>query len=70
MSSSSMTDAYESLLLESSLLNILSGAQTIDGGEVERGETIVFGVYNQMGLVVPKEDVTIMEFIQDQVKDA
>lgn len=55
---------------KSTFIKILSGAQTIDGGEVERGETIVFGVYDQMGLVVPKEDMTVMEFVQDQVKDA
>jgi ATP-binding cassette subfamily F protein uup len=55
---------------KSTFIRILSGAQPIDAGEVERGETIVLGVYDQMGLVLPKDEMTVMEFVLDQVKDS
>mmetsp|Transcript_5398 Transcript_5398/g.8842 ORF Transcript_5398/g.8842 Transcript_5398/m.8842 type:complete len:137 (+) Transcript_5398:1309-1719(+) len=55
---------------KSTFIKILSGAQPIDSGEVERGETIVLGVYDQMGLVVPKEEMSVMEFVISEVKDS
>ena len=58
---------------KSTFIRILYGAQAIDGGTVERGETLVFGVYDQMGLVLlPSEETTttVMQFVLDQVQDA
>ncbi len=58
---------------KSTFIRILFGAQAIDGGTVERGETLVFGVYDQMGLVLlPSEETTttVMQFVLDQVQDA
>ena len=57
---------------KSTFIRILYGAQAIDGGTVERGETLVFGVYDQMGLVLlpSEETTTVMQFVLDQVQDA
>jgi ABC transport system ATP-binding/permease protein len=55
---------------KSTFIRMLYGAQPIDSGDVERGETLVFGVYDQMGLVLPAAEMTVMEFVLDQVKDA
>ncbi|KAI2499621.1 ABC transporter [Fragilaria crotonensis] len=58
---------------KSTFIRILYGAQAIDSGSVERGETLVFGVYDQMGLVLlPSEETTttVMQFVLDQVQDA
>lgn len=55
---------------KSTFIKILSGEQPVDSGEVEPGETIVLGVYDQMGLVVPKADMTVMEYVVGEVKDS
>lgn len=55
---------------KSTFTRILTSAQSIDSGEIELGETIVLGVYDQMGIDVPEDATTVMEFVQDQVKDA
>jgi ATP-binding cassette subfamily F protein uup len=54
---------------KSTFIRILSGAQQIDSGHVEPGETIVLGVYDQMGLEITRDDMTVIEFVMDEVKD-
>ena len=51
---------------KSTFIKVISGQQPIDSGEIELGETIVIGVYDQMGLVVEK-DQTVLEFVMDKV---
>lgn len=52
---------------KSTFIRILSGLQHIDSGEIELGETIVMGVYDQMGMEVER-DVTVLEFVQESVQ--
>jgi ATP-binding cassette subfamily F protein uup len=35
---------------KSTFIRILTGEQSIDSGIIDSGETVVFGVYNQMGI--------------------
>ena len=55
---------------KSTFLRIISGDQPIDSGEIELGETIVLGVYDQMGLQIDKseEEKTMLEFVVEQVQ--
>ncbi len=50
---------------KTTFLNILQGLETIDSGKREVGETIVFGYYTQKGLVLPKEDKRVIEYVKD-----
>jgi ATP-binding cassette subfamily F protein uup len=49
---------------KSTFLNLLMGLLNPDMGVIETGETIVFGYYNQEGLVL-KEDKRIIEVVKD-----
>mmetsp|Transcript_11656 Transcript_11656/g.15350 ORF Transcript_11656/g.15350 Transcript_11656/m.15350 type:complete len:716 (-) Transcript_11656:9-2156(-) len=55
---------------KSTFIKILAGQQALDSGRVEPGETLVMGIYDQMGLVIPDETITVMEFVLDKVTDA
>jgi len=52
---------------KSTFVRVLSGLQPVDSGNVEVGETIVMGIYDQMGLEV-EHDETVMQFVLDRVK--
>jgi len=58
---------------KSTFLRILSNQQALDSGRIEQGETIVMGVYDQMGLRVNydqyDETTTVMEFVLEQVQN-
>jgi ATP-binding cassette subfamily F protein uup len=47
-------------------LKILTGALEVDSGVVETGETVVFGVYDQMGMVLD-DDQRVMDFVKQRV---
>lgn len=49
---------------KSTFLNMLLGQETADSGKINIGDTVIFGNYNQQGLVV-KEDVRIIEFVKN-----
>ena len=49
---------------KSTFLNILLGQEQADSGKINIGDTVVFGNYNQQGLVI-KEDVRIIEFVKN-----
>jgi ATP-binding cassette subfamily F protein uup len=49
---------------KSTLLNILTGTEKIDTGEVSLGETIVFGYYSQAGIQL-KDDKRVLEVVKD-----
>lgn len=51
---------------KSTFLKMLYGQQAVDAGVVERGETVVFGVYDQMGMVLD-EDQRVMDFVKQRV---
>jgi ATP-binding cassette subfamily F protein uup len=48
---------------KSTFLNILLGQEQPDSGKINIGDTVVFGNYNQQGLVL-KEDMRIIEFVK------
>jgi len=52
---------------KSTFVRVLSGLQEVDSGKLEVGETIVMGIYDQMGLEV-EHDETVMQFVLDRVK--
>jgi ABC transport system ATP-binding/permease protein len=49
---------------KSTLLNAIMGLEPIDSGKIQAGETIVFGYYSQMGMVL-KEDKRVIEVVKD-----
>lgn len=49
---------------KSTFLNMLLGQEQADSGKINIGDTVVFGNYNQQGLVL-KEDVRIIEFVKN-----
>jgi ABC transport system ATP-binding/permease protein len=49
---------------KSTLLNIITGNEEADSGKINVGETIVYGYYNQAGLVL-KEDKRVIEVLKD-----
>jgi ATP-binding cassette subfamily F protein uup len=51
---------------KSTFLKMLCGQQAVDTGVVEPGETVVFGVYDQMGMVLDDEQ-RVMDFVKQRV---
>jgi ATP-binding cassette subfamily F protein uup len=49
---------------KTTFLNMLQGLEPADSGKINIGETVVFGNYSQVGLVV-KEDKRVIEFVKD-----
>jgi len=51
---------------KSTFLNMLCGRQQPDSGLITPGETVVFGVYDQMGMKL-EEDQRVMDFVKQRV---
>jgi ATP-binding cassette subfamily F protein uup len=51
---------------KSTFLKMLCGKQEVDTGAVEPGETVVFGVYDQMGMALDDEQ-RVMDFVKQRV---
>jgi len=51
---------------KSTFLKVLTGAQEVDSGDISTGETVVFGSYDQMGMVLD-DDQRVMDFVQQRV---
>jgi ABC transport system ATP-binding/permease protein len=49
---------------KSTFINILQGIEKPDSGKVNIGDTVIFGNYSQLGLVV-KEDKRVIEYVKD-----
>jgi len=49
---------------KSTFLNMLLGQEPADSGKINIGDTVIFGNYNQQGLMI-KEDVRIIEFVKN-----
>lgn len=49
---------------KSTFLNMLMGLEQPDSGKINTGETVVFGNYDQRGLIV-KEDMRVIEFVKN-----
>jgi ATP-binding cassette subfamily F protein uup len=52
---------------KSTFLKILTGLLAPDSGKVEIGETVTFGFYNQMGIILSdkEKEMTVIKFIQE-----
>jgi len=48
---------------KSTFLNMLQGLEKADSGKINIGDTVVFGNYSQLGLIV-KEDMRVIEFVK------
>ncbi|PSL35881.1 ABC-F family ATP-binding cassette domain-containing protein [Chitinophaga ginsengisoli] len=49
---------------KSTFVNMLLGLEQPDSGKINTGETVVFGNYDQRGLIV-KEDMRVIEFVKN-----
>jgi len=49
---------------------MLTGDQAIDSGSIESGETVVFGVYDQMGIPFLDEEQTVLDFVKERVESS
>jgi ABC transport system ATP-binding/permease protein len=47
---------------------LLTGDQAPDSGRIEVGETIVWGVYDQLGLILDDEEQTVLDFVLQNVQ--
>jgi ABC transport system ATP-binding/permease protein len=54
---------------KSTFIKVLTGAQPIDSGSIDTGETVVFGVYDQMGIQID-ENKRVMDFVKERVEAA
>ena len=46
----------------------MTGQQSIDQGQINTGETVVFGVYDQMGLEIENANERVLEFVKERVE--
>lgn len=52
---------------KSTFIKILTGQQPIDSGDIELGETVVFGIYDQMGIAMD-ENKRVLDFMKERVE--
>jgi ATP-binding cassette subfamily F protein uup len=57
---------------KTTFIKMITGEQPADSGEIEIGDTVVLGVYDQLGLNFDEsvEGQTVMEFVNDQVRSS
>ena len=53
--------------IESTFIKVLTGEQGIDKGTIDKGETVVFGTYDQMGIDIDENQV-VMNFVKENVE--
>jgi ATP-binding cassette subfamily F protein uup len=53
---------------QSTFIRILTGTQPTDSGSIEPGETVVFGIYDQMGIPFLNEDQSVLDFVKERVE--
>ena len=59
---------YSIQILQSTFIKVLTGQQPIDSGEIKTGETVVFGIYDQMGLKIDNENERVLDFVKERVE--
>lgn len=52
---------------KTTFLRVLTGQLPIDHGEIEIGETVVIGVYDQEGIKIDNPQQTVLEFVLERV---
>lgn len=53
---------------KSTFIRILTGEQALDEGRIETGETVEFGVYDQMGIPFLDEEQMVLDFMKQRVE--
>ena len=53
---------------KSTFVRMLTGSQSFDEGSIETGETVVLGVYDQMGIPFLDEEQNCLEFVKERVE--
>ena len=53
---------------KTTFVRVLTGEQAADSGIIEKGETIVMGVYDQQGIQVDNPDMTVLQFVMESVQ--
>lgn len=53
---------------KSTFIKILTGEQSVDSGTIDSGETVVFGVYDQMGIPFLDEEQSCLDFVKERVE--
>jgi ATP-binding cassette subfamily F protein uup len=52
---------------KSTFLKILTGMQPVNSGEIVKGETVVFGIYDQLGLQDFDDDQRLLDYVKERV---
>lgn len=55
------------LFRKSTFIKVLAGQQEVDSGDVELGETVVFGIYDQMGIEIDGNK-RVLDFMKERVE--
>jgi len=53
---------------KTTFVRVLTGEQPPDSGKIEVGETIVLGVYDQLGIKIEDPQQTVLSFVLDKVR--
>jgi ATP-binding cassette subfamily F protein uup len=53
---------------KTTFIRMLTGEQSIDSGTIDSGETVVFGVYDQMGIPFLDEEQSCLDFVKERVE--
>ena len=53
---------------KSTFIRMLTGDQAIDSGTIEAGETVSFGVYDQMGIPFLDDNQNVLDFVKERVE--
>lgn len=49
---------------------MLTGEQQVDSGKIDEGETVLFGVYDQMGIPFLDENQSVLDFVKERVESS
>lgn len=60
--------AYKWYLEQTSFVRVLTGDQLPDSGTIELGETVVLGVYDQLGITIENPSQTVLDFILEKIQ--
>lgn len=50
---------------QTSFIRVLTGEVSPDSGVVEQGDTVVLGVYDQMGITIHNPEQTVLEYVNE-----
>lgn len=53
---------------KTTFIRVLTGQQPPDSGNIESGETIVMGVYDQRGIRITNPEMTVLQYVVESVQ--